>query len=427
MQCFFYSLPDLNQIPRFSHLSDAQLLAIRVVAQVFPFKVNNYVLEELIDWNEPEKDPVFKMTIPHRAMLHPDDYAKLADLINKSAPQKIINHEVNKIRLKMNPHPAGQMELNRPLWQGKKLRGIQHKYLETVLFFPSRGQTCHAYCTFCFRWPQFSGISRLKMAENETKNLVDYVGSHPEITDILITGGDPLIMKTSILQKIIHSLLVNKLKHVQNIRIGTKALSYWPYRFLTDKDASDLLQLFRLVNHSGKRLALMAHINHYQELQTTAVKQAVDRILETGTQIRTQAPILRNINDSANIWKKMWKQQVKMGMIPYYLFIPRNTGAQHYFALPLVEALKIFRLSYTQVSGLARTVRGPIMSSDPGKIEIMGTPVINDKKYIALQFIQGRNLDWVKRPFYAKYDAKAIWRTQLKPAWGDKFFYEQTT
>ena len=74
------------------------------------------------------------------------------------------------------------------------VRGIQHKYKETVLVFPTGGQTCHAYCTFCFRWAQFIGDNDLKFATDESKRFQEYIKQHKEITDVLFTGGDPMVM-----------------------------------------------------------------------------------------------------------------------------------------------------------------------------------------------------------------------------------------
>jgi L-lysine 2,3-aminomutase len=125
------------------------------------------------------------------------------------------------------------MEHNVPEIDGVKLTGMQHKYRQTVLFFPAKGQTCHAYCTFCFRWPQFVGMNEWKFAMHETELLVSYLRNHPEVTDVLFTGGDPMIMKTKMLAAYIEPLLEKvNLPNLQTIRIGTKALGYWPYRFL---------------------------------------------------------------------------------------------------------------------------------------------------------------------------------------------------
>ncbi|EDP73681.1 hypothetical protein HG1285_04843, partial [Hydrogenivirga sp. 128-5-R1-1] len=234
----------------------------------------------------------------------------------------------------------------------------------------------------------------------------------------------PLIMKTHVLKQYIEPILEANIPHLKTIRIGTKALGFWPYRFLTDNDAQELLDLFKKIVDKGYHLAYMAHFNHYKELETDEVKEAVQKIRETGAVIRTQSPILRHINDNPDVWAKMWKEQVKQGMIPYYMFMARDTGAQHYFGVPIVRAWEIFREAYQKVSGLARTVKGPSMSATPGKIRILGVSEINGKKYIVLDFLQGRNPDWVGKPFFAQYNQNALWIDELKPAFSDKFFYE---
>jgi L-lysine 2,3-aminomutase len=259
-----------------------------------------------------------------------------------------------------------------------------------------------------------------------TKRLIRYLHKHPEITDILITGGDPLVMKAKTLAMYIRALLEADLPNLQTIRIGTKALSYWPYRFLTDPDAGALLNLFREVQRAGKYLAFMAHFNHPRELETKAVEEAIMRIRETGAQIRTQSPLLAHINDRPEIWAKMWKEQARLGCIPYYMFVARDTSAQHYFSIPLVQAWQIFRKAYQNVSGISRTVRGPSMSANHGKVQILGVNEINGEKVFVLRMLQGRNPDWALRPFFAKYNEKAVWLYDLEPAFGaKKFFFEE--
>ncbi len=419
-----FMLHNFRNIPQFQLISSEIIEAIEVVGSVLPFKTNNYVVDNLIDWNNIPNDPMFKLTFPQRDMLLPHHYEQMMHVINSGADKAKIKETANKIRLQLNPHPAGQLEHNVPMIEGDKLYGMQHKYRETVLFFPSQGQTCHAYCTFCFRWPQFVGMNDLKFASKEAEHLLKYVQAHEEVTDVLFTGGDPLIMKTKHLETYIRPLLDANIKHLRNIRIGTKALGYWPYRFLTDDDADDLLNLFSDVKKAGKHLAFMAHFNHPVELSGDAVAQAIQKINDTGAVIRTQSPVLKHINDEANLWSDMWKKQVELGCIPYYMFVARNTGAQHYFSIPLVDAWELFRKAYQNVSGICRTVRGPSMSCLPGKVQLIGVSEVNDEKVMVFRMIQGRNSDWAARPFFAEYDEKATWYTDLKPAFGEeKYFF----
>jgi KamA family protein len=420
-----YLLHNYRKIPQIDKLNKQDLRNIDVVGHVLPFKTNNYVVNELIDWDNFHEDPVFILNFPQKDMLKPEDFQRMSSVLEKEHDKVAIKKAANAIRYKLNPHPAGQVH-NVPELNGQKLQGIQHKYDETILFFPTQGQTCHAYCTFCFRWPQFTGMNELKFAMKQIDYVIEYLKRHTEVSDILFTGGDPMVMKASILDHYITSLLEADIPHLQNIRIGSKSLSFWPYRYLTDNDADDVLRVFEKVTRAGKSLAFMAHFNHYRELETDAVARAVARIRETGAQIRTQSPLLNHINADGDIWSTMWKKQVSMGMIPYYMFIARDTGAQDYFGLSLARAWEIFRKAYTQVSGISRTVRGPSMSCTPGKIRIVGVSEVRGEKVFVCEFIQGRNSDWVGRPFFAKYDPRALWIDDLNPAFGqEEFFFEE--
>jgi len=421
-----YTLSNFRKLPQIQKMSDEKKFEMDVVGNVLPFKTNNYVVEQLIDWNDIPNDPMFVLTFPQKEMLIPKHYQEMETALKKGSDKKQIQEVANEIRLQLNPHPAGQMELNIPtLKDGTKLYGMQHKYKETCLFFPSQSQTCHAYCTFCFRWPQFVGMDEMKFAMREGEQLVQYLTEHPEISDVLFTGGDPMIMKAKIFSTYIDVLLEADLPNLNTIRIGTKALSYWPYKFLTDDDADQTLDMFERITNKGIHLAIMAHFNHLIELNTGSVKAAIKRVRKTGAEIRTQSPLLAHINDDADMWAQMWRKQVQLGCIPYYMFVVRDTGAQHYFGISLVKAYETFNKAYRQVSGLSRTVRGPSMSATPGKVLVDGVVKINEKKVITLRFIQGRNPDWVGKPFFAKYDEKAIWLDDLKPAFEDKFFFEE--
>ena len=302
----------------------------------------------------------------------------------------------------------------------------QHLYQQTVLFFPSSGQTCHAYCTFCFRWPQFVGMDDLKFDARESIELAEYLKTQPQVTDVLITGGDPLIMNTRSLEAYIEPLLAPELAHIQNIRIGTKSVAYWPQRFVSDRDADDLLRLFERVVASGKNMAIMGHYNHAVELRQDIAQQAVKRIVGTGATLRMQGPLIRHINEDPKSWAELWTTGVRLGAIPYYMFVERDTGPHEYFQLPLARAHEIFQAAYQMVSGLSRTVRGPSMSAFPGKVVIDGIATIGGEKVFALQFLQARNPDWVRKPFYARFDPDATWLDHLKPAFGkEKFFFEE--
>ena len=122
------------------------------------------------------------------------------------------------------------------------------------------------------------------MAATDASTMHAYLKEHHEVTDLLFTGGDPLVMKTKLLKEYLEPLLQPEFDHIKNIRIGSKTLTFWPYRFVTDDDAEELLALFKKIVDSGKHLAFMAHFDHYAELKTDICKEAVKRIRATWCQ-----------------------------------------------------------------------------------------------------------------------------------------------
>jgi len=419
-----YSAKHLDQLTARAGLDDAERLAVRAVATVLPFRTNDYVLDSLIDWSAAPDDPIYRLVFPQADMLPADDVAPIADLLASGAPEREIQAAAHEVRMRLNPHPAGQLALNIPALSDEPLPGVQHKYAETVLVFPKQGQTCHAYCTYCFRWAQFVGEPDLKIATDDMSRVTSYLRAHREVTSVLVTGGDPMIMSSAVLRRYVEPLLDPSLDHIESIRIGTKSLAYWPQRFLTDPDSDDTLRLFEQVGGSGKTLALMAHFSHPRELEPVPVARAIRRIQGTGAIIRTQAPLIRTINDDAWSWSQMWRLQLRLGLVPYYMFVERDTGPQGYFAVPLARAVEIYRDAYAGVSGLCRTVRGPSMSATPGKVCVDGVTEIAGQLVFVLHMIQARDASLVGQPFFAHFDPDAVWLSDLRPAFADKFPFE---
>lgn len=421
-----YTEKHIDQISQLDVLPSQLRHEIRAVAKILPFRVNQYVLDTLIDWDDPETDPMFLLTFPQKDMLEPEAFERMSKLLRSGAESKAVHALAAQVRQGLNPHPAGQMDLNVPKLDNEPLSGMQHKYHETVLFFPSQGQVCHSYCTFCFRWAQFVGDKSIRFSSAEVDGLYTYLKRHKEVSDLLLTGGDPMVMKTHHLKNYIEPLLAPSLHHVQTLRIGSKALTYWPHRFVTDDDADDLLRLLERLVKAGKHVAFMAHFNHWRELESYMTRRAIRRIRNTGAEIRCQGPLLDRINNDPGVWSRLWSEQVRLGMIPYYMFVERDTGARRYFEVPLVRALDVYQEAYQSVSGLARTVRGPSMSASPGKVQVQGVTEIKDEKVFLLRFLQGRNESWTQQPFFAEFNERATWLDDLKPAFGaDRFFFEE--
>ena len=233
---------------------------------------------------------------------------------------------------------------------------------------------------------------------------------------MLLTGGDPMIMRTEVLARFVEPLLEGGLDTVRTIRIGTKAISHWPYRFVTDPDADELCRLFERVVGSGRQLAVMAHYSHPRELAPAVAGEAVRRIRATGASIYAQAPLIRGINDDPGTWTRLWRTGLDLGVVPYYMFVERDTGPRNYFEVPLARGWQIFREAWSQMSGLGRTVKGPVMSATPGKVQVDGVTEVAGRRVFALRYVQARDPELVGRPFFADFDPRATWFDQLTPA-----------
>jgi L-lysine 2,3-aminomutase len=389
-------------------LSEAQSRQIRTHSLVLPFRVNEYVLAELIDWSDIPADPIFQLVFPQPGMIPEAELAAIADADSRDPQRR--SAAVAALRARLNPHPSGQQELNMPSHRGQRVAGVQHKYAETVLYFPAQGQTCHAYCTYCFRWAQFVGDQDLRFAAADPSGLLVHLAEHPRASDVLLTGGDPLIMSSARLASHVEPLLA--VPTVTTLRIGTKSLAYWPHRFTSDADADELLRLFERVVASGRTLAVMAHFSHPRELSTDVAAEAVARIRGTGAVVYCQAPLMAHVNDDAATWARMWRGQLALGAVPYYMFIARDTGPQDYFKVPLSRAWEVFRDAYRTLPGLARTVRGPVMSATPGKVVVDGA---DDDATLQLRFLQARDPGLVGRPFRARMrHADSAWLDELE-------------
>lgn len=417
-----YTASNFRSIPQLADLPEETKREIDIVSRVLPFKTDSYVVDELIDWSNIPDDPIYTLNFPRRELLKPEHYNRMAAALDKGLPENEIKATAKAIQAELNPDVSGQ-SANVPMLDGHILDGAQHKYRETVLFFPQAGQTCHAYCTFCFRWAQFSGLVESRFSGKESAEVAEYIRARPGVSDLLLTGGDPLVMGAATLEKYVEPFLDDSLEQLKTIRFGTKSLAYWPYRYLSDPDSDDILRLFERIVAGGRNVCVMAHFNHPVELSTKAARDAVKRLAGAGAQIRTQSPLLSHINDKPELWSEMWQKQVDLGCIPYYMFVERDTGAKQFYAMPLERCWRIFRDAYKMTSGLCRTVRGPVMSATPGKVHVLGIAEAGGERVFALEFIQGRDADWVGKPFFARYDGDATWLDGLKPAFGAKRFF----
>ena len=127
-----YHIQDINRLPQLEKLSPETRLAMQAIARTLPFRANNYIVDELIDWDNIPNDPIFRLTFPQPEMLSPTDLNCMIQLLKDNAPQKVLRQTAYEIRLRLNPHPGGQKQHNVPCFDGEPIPGVQHKYQQTV-------------------------------------------------------------------------------------------------------------------------------------------------------------------------------------------------------------------------------------------------------------------------------------------------------
>ncbi len=297
----------------------------REVGKKFVFRTNDYY-QGLINWDDPN-DPIRKLVIPDASELH--EWGEL---------------------------DASHEELY------TKVPGLEHKYTDTALLLCN--DVCGAYCRFCFR-------KRLFMDDNDevvrdVSAGLKYISDHPEISNVLLTGGDPLIMSTSKLEPIIARL--REIPHVKIIRLGSKMPAFNPHRITGDPSLWAMFEKYS--NPEVGRIYVMCHFNHRVEL-TPEAREGLDRLQRSGVVTVNQSPMIAGINDDPQVLRELFDELSFLGVPPYYIFQCRPTEGNESYSVPLENAYKIFAKAQALGSGLAKRARFA-MSHMSGKIEVVG-------------------------------------------------------
>ena len=347
----------ITHIDNLSELPVEERTKLKEVTDKFMFRINDYY-KKLIDWDDPN-DPIRRIVIP--------------DVAELSAWGRLDASDEEEYTI---------------------VPGLEHKYEFTALLLVN--DVCGAYCRFCFR-------KRIFMDDNDeivrdVSEGIDYIRNHPEINNVLLTGGDPLIMSTGKLEKVI--LPLREIDHVHIIRIGTKIPVFNPYRVLNDPS---LLELIGKYSTNDKKIYIMAHFNHPRELTQEAI-EAMNQLRIAGAVTVNQTPLIRGINDDPIILAELFNRLSYAGIPPYYLFICRPTLGNKTYAVPIEEAFEIFEQARMKCSGLAKRAR-LVMSHTTGKIEIVG--LTDDRIYF--RYHRAANPQKKARFMIFKKNPKAYW------------------
>lgn len=404
-------------------------------AEVYRFKATRHALN-CVNWQDYQRDSMFQLMFPQPGMMQTELLERYTAAESPEERSRIASDYVHET----NPHDAHQL-LNKAwieLDDGSidLVEGSQHKYPPCMLVFDQTTQECFAFCTYCFRHAQVRGDQDMFIQE-DVEQVHDYLRDHPEVTDLLITGGDAGYMPVGRLRRYVLPILEDpRLLHVRTVRLGSRMLTYQPERILT-RQYEDMLALFDLMHDNGLRMTWMAHFSTPRELLNPSTIAAVRRLQSHGVDVRSQSPIMNHISLftdeqgrvdvelSAQNWIDLAGVLGTLLIHFHSMYCARATGEHHYFTVSLSDINKIFSLVFRSVPSLSRPSRYITMTTSAGKLSILGVAEVGGRKAFALKFNEARNMEWMDRVFLAQYDEKTNRVDFLTPFDTPEFFFEK--
>lgn len=218
------------------------------------------------------------------------------------------------------------------------VEGVTHRYPDRVLLKPT--YMCGVYCRFCFRRHKVSH-SEYNLKQNAYDKAIEYIRSKNEIWEVILTGGDPLVMTDSALAKILSDL--SSIDHVKIIRIHTRIPSVLPSRI-----SSGLIELFR---QTKKAIWIAVHMNSAHEF-TNEARNAIDLLVQNGIPLVLQSVLLKDVNDSAESLTQLLRTALECKIKPYYLHYPDLARGTQHFRIPLSQAISLFKGLHGKISGM---------------------------------------------------------------------------
>ena len=314
----------LTKLSQLSQLGSQEQAELGEVADKFAFRCNDYYLS-LIDWDDAD-DPIRRIIIPDKQEL--DEWGRL--------------DPSDEERYRVMP-------------------GLEHKYGSTALLLVT--DVCDGICRYCFRKRVF--IDSEGDCLRDLSAALEYIKEHTEITNVLLTGGDPLTLSTSKLEEIVRG--IREIEHVEIIRIGTRIPTFNPYRIIDDPD---FLEMISKYSTDRKSVYVMTHFVHPRELTDAAI-EAVGLLRKAGAITANQTPLIRGVNDSPEVLSELLSRLSFIGVVPYYIFQCRPTLGNRSYAVAIERGYEIFKQATSRVSGLAKRSRF-VLSHASGKVEIVG-------------------------------------------------------
>ncbi len=357
------NIVNLNDLKKHMKISKSDEKKLEEIIKIHPMSMTKYYLS-LIDWNN-KNDPIKKMMIP------------AIDELNTIGSYDTSGEATNT-----------------------KMDGLQHKYQQTALILSTN--RCAAYCRFCFR-KRLVGLPNTEIL-NRFDDAVKYISKNKQITNVLVSGGDSLMLPTDILEIFLKKL--TKIKHLKFIRFGSRIPVAFPKRIYDDPK---LLALFKKYSTKTKRLYVVTHFNHPNEITKDSIK-AIDCLINSNIIISNQTVLMKGVNDNPKVLAELMDQLTSIGVLPYYVFQCRPVSrVKHHFQMPLYKGYKVVEDAKKLLNGHAKRFKYA-MSHKTGKIEILGM----DKQYMYFKYQQAKDPKDLSRFFKKKINKKAGWLDDFK-------------
>jgi lysine 2,3-aminomutase len=352
------NITSIEQLKEYFTISDSLESDLMKVVQVHPMSITRYYMS-LVDRYD-KNDPIKRMIIP----------------------------SIAELDLTGDYDTSGEMD-------NTILTGLQHKYGQTALILSTN--RCSAYCRFCFR-KRLVGLPNREIIER-FRDAVNYVNNHGEITNVLISGGDPFILPTEVIKVFLEEL--SKVEHLDFIRFGTRTPVVFPQRIIED---DEFVQLLEHYSDNYHQIYVVTHFNHPREF-TEESETAITRLRHAGLIINNQTVLFKGVNDSPETLADLMKGLLRFGINPYYVFQCRPVKrVKRHFQLPLVKACEIVEKAKRLLDGHAKRFKF-IMSHKTGKIEIIG--IMGDEMYFKQH--QAKNPEDIGKFFKRRINPEAGW------------------
>jgi KamA family protein len=364
-----HSVRSVEDLKTHIPLSREEEIRLNRVVQTFPMQIPPYYLS-LVNLEDP-RDPIRRLVVPST------DELSSAGAWDTSGEKK-----------------------------STRARGLQHKYQNTALFLVS--DCCAAFCRFCFRKRLFGQEEGRHEVSSEHEEAFEYITDHAEIDNVLVSGGDALMLSAEKLDSILTRLC--GIPHVRMIRLGTKTPAFLPFRITEDRE---LLEVLAKHTSPQRRLYVVVHYEHPRELTKESI-EALNALLEAGCLLANQTVLVRGINDRPGILRDLFNELSYVGVAPYYLFQCRPVKGSRSAQVPLEEGCAIFEEAKSGMSGLAKRVKY-VMSHYSGKVEILGVRSTEHGRRIFFKYHQARNPADLGKIFARDLVPGARWLDEVRP------------